>query len=234
MINGLLVALDVLHYTLPKTNDAAVISKSLRKALSEARLAFKDETSGLKINVEPKGFTLQSVAKEDLPIIAVWTQPDGSGRITLKRWTYKERKRRQALKELDDQLTAMGILEVKKDRDHVLGEYAEVRRWSEPRNEQVIDRETLFFNGAGQLFTLEYELPKGWREDPEHEQDLREFQFSFDQAGEGSGRPDKIFEEHASWTGELKYNLSFSIASTLLWIAVVLGLACWRLSRIDF
>ncbi len=234
LMNGMLATLDVLHYTLPKTSDAVVISQSLRRAIAERGLAFKDEKSGLKINVAPKGFESQSVGDSDLPTLAIWTQPKGPGKITLKRWGYRERRRREAVKELDAKLADMGIKEVRKEDDRMLGNDAQQRRWSEPRGEQSIDRETLFFNGTGYLYSLEFELPEGYRGDQDHNEELREFQFSFNQEGGNPNSPDKFFQVQASWTAELKYNLWFSVGSTLAFIALLLGLANWKLSRIDF
>lgn len=234
LMNGMLATLDVLHFTLPKTSDAAVISQNLRRAIAERALAFQDEKSGLKVNVAPKGLEKQSVGEGELPTIAVWAQPDGPGRITLKRWGHRERRRREALKELDEQLAGMGIKEVRKEDDRMLGNDAQVRRWSEPRGEQSIDRETLFFSGVGYLYSLEYELPEGYRADPEHGEELREFQYSFNQQGGNANSPEGYFQSRASWSAQLKYNLWFSVSSTLAFIALLLGLANWKLSRIDF
>ena len=235
LLDAFLVTVDVLHYTLPKTSDAAVISKSLRTALAERSVAFKDDTSGLKVLTAPPDLVRQDVGEADLPTIARWSEAAGPASITLKCWSYKVRKRRDALKELDSQLADMGITDVKKDRnEYVLENSAEVRRWSEPRGDQHIERETLFFNGEGYLFSLEYELPTGWKEAPERERGLRKFQYSFEQSGSPSRHSDELFDARATWGGPLKYNLWFSIASTLAFIAVVLALACWKHSRIDF
>jgi len=234
LFDGFLVALDVLHYTLPKTTDAAVISKSLRAALAERRVEFKDPTSGLRLLKLPDGFTSSPVSENDLPVIARFSEGDPGAAITLKRWSYKDRKRRDALKELDSQLVDMGIAEVTKDRDWILEGQAEVRRWTEPRGERSIERETLFFNGAGYLFSLEYELPAGLKEGDARRSELRFFRHNLEQEGVTDRDPDELFEGSARWGGELKYNLWFSIGSTLLFVALTLALAGWKLSRIDF
>ncbi len=233
-LRGLVVVLDVLHYTLPKTSDAAVIAKKLRTTLAERGLALKDETSGLKINVAPEGFSKQEVNASDLPTIALWTQQDGIGRITLKRWASSRNGRRQAFKDLDAKLSEMGIRDVKTDRDRILDMRAEVRSWMEPRGDLRVERSTLFFNGEKFLFSLEYELPEGSSEDSELHSKIQAFQYSFEQGGLGSRSSGMFFEQRAAWSGELKYNLWFSVGSTLAFIALLLGLSTWKLSRIDF
>ncbi len=234
LVSGLLVTLDVLHYTLPKTNDAATISQSLRRAIAERGIAFKDDESGLRVNVAPEGFEKQELTAEDAPAIALWTQPDGLGRITLKRWPSSERSRRTAAKELDEKLKEMGVKEVERERSQVVGTQAEIRRWTEPRNELTLDRETWFLNVHPFVCSLEIELESGWRANADHDEALRSFQYSFERTGQFSNNPDEFFGGRAAWGGELKYNLYFSIASTLAFILLLLVLANWKLSRIDF
>jgi hypothetical protein len=38
----------------------------------------------------------------------------------------------------------------------------------------------------------------------------------------------------ARWGGPLKYNLWFSVGSSLAFLLIALGLGWWRLARIDF
>jgi len=234
LLDFLIGALDVVHYTLPKTTDASVISQKLRAALAESRMAFKDKTSGLKVSRNPSDLEGVVIGEADLPVIARWAEKDGGASVTIKRWTFKERSRKDALKELDTQLAELGIKEVEKDRSHVLDTRAEVRRWTEPRGEIHIERETLFFNGKGYLFSLEYELPKGWKGVGNRDDELQQFRWGIEQEGVSTPNPHMVFQNRASWSGELKYNLWFSIGSTLLFVVLTLVLAWWRLSRIDF
>ncbi|MEO6710425.1 MAG: hypothetical protein ABI054_07685, partial [Planctomycetota bacterium] len=234
LLDFLIATLDVLHYTLPKTTDAPVISQKLRAALAESRMAFKDKTSGLKVSTKPADLEPVVIAEADLPVIARWSEKDGGASVTIKRWTFKERRRKDALSELDAQLAELGIKEVEKDRSHVLDTRAEVRRWSEPRGESHVERETLFFNGKGYLFSLEYEFPAGWKGVDNHEDELDRFRWGIEQEGVSTPNPHMVFQNRASWSGELKYNLWFSIGSTLLFVVLTLLLAWWKLSRIDF
>jgi ABC-type transport system involved in multi-copper enzyme maturation permease subunit len=234
LLDAFLATLDVLHYTLPKTSDAEVISKSLRASLAERSMAFKDQTTGLRILTAPPDLTRREVPDAELPLIARWSDDAGEASISLKRWNFKEHKRRDALKELDRQLKDMGITEVKKDREWVLDDDAEMRQWTEPRGESKIDRTTYLINGLNYLFVLEYEFQPGWRDESNRGRSLRSFRHSFEQEGVAGRREHDLFESRAAWGGELKYNLWFSIGSTLLFIAAILGLACWKLSRVDF
>ena len=54
------------------------------------------------------------------------------------------------------------------------------------------------------------------------------------QAEGGGGIPWANYEEQLSWTGPLATNLSFSIASSLAFVAAALGLAWLRIRRISF
>ena len=292
LIDALLATLDTLHYVLPKTSDAGLISQKLRRAIAERNLAFKDDTSGLKIGQVPEGFTKQEVSEQDLPTIAVWTHSDGVGRLTLKRWDYKQRKLKKALAELDKQLADMGIRDVRQDREWAMSSHADSRSWSEPRGEQRVLRKTVFAVGRGFLFEIQAEMREGGSEpqalsdeatseqetspknsdraegektrpaqpadpggvvfetepppnasknsakrlvrerDPFDEFD--DFLRSFEQAGAPKRDPQSFMEDRVRWGGELKYNLWFSVGSTLAFIALLLGLASWKLSRIDF
>jgi ABC-type transport system involved in multi-copper enzyme maturation permease subunit len=233
VVNALLVTLDVLHYTLPKTSDAAVISQSLRTALAERRTVFKDPESTLKVANNPEGMEPVAVGEADLPTIARWVDEAGTASVTLKRWSVAERKRPQALRELDQQLADMGIKDVEKDREHFLDRGADSRSWSEPRGERTVQRKTTFFTGKGWLFALEFELPAGW-EDQDERRDMKwRFRGGFEI--EGAARDaHQGFANRATWGGELKYNLWFSLGSTLAFVALILALAWWKLSRIDF
>lgn len=231
---ALLVMLDTLHFALPKTNDAAIISQRLRKALSPSAMEFTDPLSKLEIKHAPESFTLQAPDAAAAPVIAVWKQDAGIGRITLRRWSNKERKRFDARKEFDAELAARGIADVKQDREDLLGSRTEVRRWHETIEGVSVDREARFFSASEYWFKLDYDLPAGWRGEREQAIELRKFQWSFQQEGRSFMDPQAFFEHNAAWSGVLKYNLTFSILSTLAWIALVLGISCWRLSRIDF
>ncbi|HUR27502.1 MAG TPA: ABC transporter permease [Planctomycetota bacterium] len=231
---ALIVTLDTLHYTLPKTNDASVLSQRLRKALGPAAADFRDPVSKLEVTRSPKGFTLEPSDAAVPPVIATWKQDEGAGLITLRRWGNKERKRIEARKEFDAALAARGVTDVKEGREAMLGTRTEVRRWHETVDGVSLDREARFFSAAQHWFQLDYDFPAGWRSSGEQPHELRVFEWSFRQEGQTFMDPSAFFEHNAGWTGELKYNLWFSIASTLAWIAVVLGISCWRLSRVDF
>ncbi|HTF87252.1 MAG TPA: hypothetical protein VK843_02505, partial [Planctomycetota bacterium] len=158
---------------------------------------------------------------------------DGTANVTLKRWSYKDRKRRDAVRELDQQLATMGIKEVDKDKSYVFDDEVDARHWSEPRGDQKVARGTIFFVAKGYLFVLDIELPEGWGDLEGHRRWRSHFLDSFDM--EGLVRdPHDLFLKQATWSGELKYNLWFSLGSTLAFIALTLALAWWRLSRIDF
>jgi ABC-type transport system involved in multi-copper enzyme maturation permease subunit len=63
-VRGMLLLLDSLHYTLPKTSDADLITRKLRRAIERRDVAVVDETIHLTIPAAPIGFDL---LEEGLP-----------------------------------------------------------------------------------------------------------------------------------------------------------------------
>ncbi|MFN0009218.1 MAG: ABC transporter permease [Planctomycetota bacterium] len=53
-----LLTLDTVHYTLPKTSDADLITRKLRRAIERSDLEIEDETARLVISEPPEGFEL--------------------------------------------------------------------------------------------------------------------------------------------------------------------------------
>lgn len=234
LLDALVFSLDALHYVLPKTSDATLISQSLRRALVDRSLALKDPVSGLRATRAPDGFTKQAVSDADDPTIGVWTWNEGDGRIDVKRWAYAKRKRGQALEELDRQLADMGISEVKKDREWALeSNRGDSRTWVEPRGERKVWRKTTFLVGNGFLFSVEAQMPDDWDEVNDDWNAIDRFMHSFEQPGLERD-PSSFMERRVGWGGPLKFNLYFSVASTLAFVALLLGLASWKLSRVDF
>lgn len=233
LIDALLVTLDVVHYTLPKITDATVISQRLRSAIAERRLAYKDPESGLRVEEDPAGMSRIDVSEQDLPTVARWVGGEGTASVTLKRWSLAERKRSEALGELDQRLADTGVVDVNKESDHVLGMRVQSRRWSEARGERAAERQTLFFTLKGYLFSVESDLPVGWGEQDDHRHWEWRFRAGFE-SSEVSRDPMEMLQSRVGWTAELKYNLWFSIGSTLAFVALTLAFAWWRLSRIDF
>lgn len=122
-------------------------------------------------------------------------------------------------------------------RETFAGQSAVFLTWTraDPQRGPRDQRAILFGRWPEFVYAVELDMPAGWADDPEHARRLDGFlgSFAFD-SGPDPGNPDAWYSERFDWDAELKYNAFFSILSTLGFVLAVLGLAGWRLSRIDF
>jgi hypothetical protein len=91
------------------------------------------------------------------------------------------------------------------------------------------------FLGGGFLYTLEIEGTRAWREDEDADDVVQLFVrgFTFNES-ENATDPFNRFRNVFDWDAPLKYNIFFSIGSSLAFLALVLAFAWLRLARIDF
>lgn len=69
VIDGLLLTLDTLHFTLPKTNDASFLADRVRAKVSRNEPDFLDEASQLRIQRAPDGWSLAPAASASEPTL---------------------------------------------------------------------------------------------------------------------------------------------------------------------
>lgn len=232
---GLFSVINVLHYVLPKTNDASVIAASLRRKVETIGTAFFDEVSALKILVPPKGFTKVEPDPERPNEIARWGAEQARATITIERFAFGDKKRREAIEELESRLESEGITEFGEERVDILGRRTDVRTWTLELNGSAQAFREYFFYGRGYLFILSIEADRDWMDDEARQRDLTAFTASFTQdEGDRNRNPFQQMSREARWGGPLKYNLWFSVGSSLAFLLIALGLGWWRLARIDF
>jgi hypothetical protein len=86
------------------------------------------------------------------------------------------------------------------------------------------------------MYEVDLEASPAWLALPGHEDVLSDFVDGLkperDTALELDA--DDWYERRFGWTAPLKYNAFFSLASSILFAALMLFIARWRLSRIDF
>lgn len=236
------VLCDVLHHALPKTGDAPLIARELRRDPS----AFRDADSGLCISHLPEGARKEAAPAETLPPAAaaalgpprlaiVLAAEDA--RVTLRRRERPQPGEKGGVSTLD---VARELADLLAERDprrrsgHIGAETplatSEVR-WSE----EARDRSVILFRLHEWIYALETDLP-GSLADEARAALLARLTADLDSDARSSGGlpGSDWYERRASFSAPWKLNLAYSIASSLAFVAVVLALGCARLARTDF
>jgi ABC-type transport system involved in multi-copper enzyme maturation permease subunit len=229
---------EVMHFVLPKTSDGTRIAQSLRRSFERSAAEFEDGELGLRIADAPAGFRREprsSLTQSGLLWIAPHPGDRGEARWTLRKEAEDGTSRKEATKALRQKLAAAPeVSEVKPpERENVSNSASERHQWHEKRGDEVRLRRQWIFQVGSDLLTLDYDAELEWALDEENERSAREF-FSAIHVSSFQERIEASTGPPYGWTAPWRYNFWFSIATTLAFIAAVLGLAGWRLSRIDF
>lgn len=249
LTKAILGLIDAVHYVLPKTNDADVITRKLRTALTGDGFALRDDASLLVVERDPKDFT-RSNDETQVDTAArpfVWTVvQDGRerARLTVSRRTRlidrpagaSDKPARQSTSNAASEL--LRAIEARKDplaaperlRGSELSGPRDGVRWREEG--RVHERA---FLGAGDwMHEVELVADDAWRDDhPDAFQGfLRTVRIQRDTAIELS--PEAWYERRFGWTSIWKYNAFFSLGTSIAFALILLWLASWRLKRIDF
>lgn len=249
----LLGILDTLHYTLPKTGDADIITDKLRKAITESAPQIETSDGDLLVKRAPDGFVMKEGTEDQLEgdgvrWIAETSAGEADGWVGLRRYERPEieevkagrtRKRRQSSRD-----ASKALVEELEKRDDLEGEIE-----TENRNEFGLHtlsvswgsegrhHERIFFHFDRWLYELDIDLA----EDYLPEEDRHGWQRGFLQArnnivlGQISGMdPGTWYTKTFSWTAPWKFNIFFSIGSSLAFAVLMLFFAWLKLRRIDF
>jgi ABC-type transport system involved in multi-copper enzyme maturation permease subunit len=254
----LIFALDTLHYVGPKTTDAGFLTGRLRAAV-EGEDAYLDRASGLTV-LELKGGLLEVPADAPAPVrgaeellgpVVFRAETEGGRSFTI--WTRPrreiEREKRSrgyqedgsdVATELEARLAAASVAGVSEDRatlgdDGPSGAVGPIFL--------SLRAASLTWADAGRHHRL---LLVGFREHfhtlaVETEADLSDEEraaWTAEVLGEAgilneTGSAD-WYGSRLGWDAELKFNLFFSLGSSLAFAVLVLLLGWWRLARIDF
>lgn len=243
------LVLNSLHYSLPKTHDADVLTKKLRTIVAGRGYVLRDDGIHLRVEEDPEGFRMTteggSVDLSKAP--ARWTG-DGSAEIALSRRsrvvdaTSSSRRVRQSTSQAAGELVKSleGSPDVQgaptRESPESMQVLSEIVRWIEASPGGKVAREHVFIGVDDSMLELDVRRPAG------DEQNLRSkfvvFRFmrglriqKDDVTFLGK---DEWYEKRFGWTAPLRYNAFFSLLSSLAFAAILLGISCWRLSRIDF
>ena len=274
ILRALLGTLDGLHYALPKTSDADVLTRKLRKAVEgepwrivddEVRLSVMELPNGMEV-VQPAGGALKvDLAKTPLVFAAKDGGPE-KGRIELQRRTRtverpdpsgkgtrtRKLSTQQALDERVDRAKRVGEIvgDVTIEKTEIDGLYTLAARWSEAGAQRtvhilttgdwIVELDARYANDWHPALRRERAGPPGATNVERgvveaQARHLRDFLAHVRIARQVDlPDPNTWYEKRFTWTGPLSSNIGFSIASSLLFVVLMLGLAWWRLRRIEF
>ncbi len=254
-VKFLAAVLDGFHYVLPKTNDADVLTKQLRKAVAGGDFVIEDPGGKLAVVHDPdalaRGTTEREVDLSASP--ATWTASEGGrevARLTLGRKLRTVEKKSgdkvrtvrtsasTAANELVKSLNARTDLEGKPTRSTPLSDGAvrELVSWKERRDGALVARDHAFLPLDDWMYEIDVAADAGWYERNSQADALQEFFRALKPQRDRAGDipPDEWYERRFGFGGPTKYNAIFSLSTSIAFAALMLLIARWRLSRIDF
>ncbi|HVS12108.1 MAG TPA: hypothetical protein VMS76_19765, partial [Planctomycetota bacterium] len=204
-LRALFVVIDGLHYTLPKTSDASLIAKKLRRTVEDYSKALVDAESGLEILSAPAGYQRERGAEAIAGEGALWTREvdGGEARIRVRRLQARGRRSNHVAelrKGIDERPGAVEVSQSREDFGNVRGERFAWREGEPPRVHRIFT-----FYGGGFRFNVEAEGPAEWMQRDEVLEAEKTFLRSFE-VRDDDDNPFSLYEHRFGWTAPLKYN----------------------------
>jgi len=241
----------VLHYTLPKTSDADVLSSKLRKALNAP--LYREEGALVSVFIVPDDFeevtpTLPAVSPEVAALLGeprfelAGTLEEFDVTYTLLRRAVSEREveRRGETKLVKESSSRAGstLAEVLEEAgaegvDRSLKSFGANMRGDRMTGSLVRwagGQQALIVKGAAGewIFTL-------WIDDAGPDSEARkDLALATMDLAMGYDLTPNSYEERFQFDAPWRYNIFFSVGSSLAFVAVLLCLGWWKLSRIEF
>jgi ABC-type transport system involved in multi-copper enzyme maturation permease subunit len=247
VLERLILVLDVLHYTLPKTSDADLLVRKLKQSFNRPML-LEDPAAKLVIRDSVWGWRMTTPGKLDLSRqAAVWVPADaGAGETSPHSLRLSRSERRtvengrtrtltvlSASSQLMDSLKAAGTArEVARKPLRLAGTQAYIVSWEEGDEAEALRRERWLFGYKDALFELDATLPGQDDGASEYWRVTLQNHLILGEDAEQQRVP--WYERQFTLDAPLRYNPLFSIGSTLAFALISLLLAVWRLRRIDF
>lgn len=255
LVRTLQTTVDVAHFVLPKTRDAAVLTNQLRRAVSAPEFVLEDRGGSASFTRDPVGFERASSERAvDLGAApVVWSgadPPSNEARISIARHSRLVERAgtgKSKATRTSDTRAANDFLKSLEDRADLEGKPELVRetagrtvrvivRWTEKRDGQPVHRARAFYASGDWMYEIDLEHPATWRTREDAHAKLREFL-----TGVTPRRltpleldPDEWYAQQIGWNAPPRYNAGISIGSSILFGLVMLLIARWKLSRIDF
>jgi ABC-type transport system involved in multi-copper enzyme maturation permease subunit len=251
----MLGSVKVLHYTLPKTRDARIITDKLRRALTNDDFEWKSADGELVIQSAPRGFVIDTESRGELEADGVrWipmTPKDAKeAELCIRRYPRPQVERgiskslrpqtgRALAKELKQELEEQPTTVVQPTLKNL--SYGGVRMtqvaWGAQGDHSVLSHQRLIFHFDQWIYEIDIVMSEGVTMlAARGAQPLQEF-LSPQNMTLGSERhlgQDEWYRQQFGWTSPWRYNIFFSLASSLAFASLMLTIAWLRLSRIDF
>lgn len=238
-----LEALDVVHFVLPKTNEADFLAKSVRRRIETRGFEIADADSGFTVRVPPSGMTRVVGSELDGDGVAWRAVVDGQtqAEVRISRRPVKTAGSRMSVaKALEKELAQReGVTDVTRKNEEIADRPGWCVRWTEAGANGPVHHQSWFFDDGASRYQLERRESATWRDDPANKNTLRDFHRSVTfnaedvHIGNSIGQVTGI-DRRYGWTAPWRYNYFFSIGSTVAFVVAMLALANWKLSRIDF
>lgn len=251
LLDTLVTALEVTHFVLPKTSDADLITAKLRRAVMENPPAIETKDRDFLLKQGPPDFELVAGTEglfeaDGVRWVATQAGDVRTGEVRMSRRPRPEVERTIGSKVRVRAMTAKDAADALEEELEGTVDSLEVdnERLSEVRALRVswVDREEgwehdrFLFTFDEWLYEVDIALAPGRLQGREARSWKRQL------LGEGNlvlgqvagMRPSEWYESVFTLDAELKYNILFSIGSSLAFVIAMLGLAWARLRTIDF
>jgi ABC-type transport system involved in multi-copper enzyme maturation permease subunit len=249
VVETLATILKVTHFVLPKTSDADMITRKLRRAIMEKPPVIETKDGDFLLKNGPEGFELVAESAEEFEEGGVrWTSlgDDGTerGRVRVRRYERemvertigsRTRTRPMTSKDASDALEEElegSVESLETSNDQLSGVRVIRVSW----RDGVWNHDRLYFTFDEWMYEVETELLDGYLEGGAERRWRSQFLYQGNVVlGQVAGMtPDRWYEKVFTWDAELKYNVFFSIGSSLAFVVAMLSLAWLRLRKIDF
>ena len=248
---------NTLHYALPKTRDADIITGKLRRALSERASELKTDDGELEIKLPPRDMVLDESSADGLESGGVrWVATSSAGAddasVLVQRYPRPEVERgvgaKRRMLPQTGRAAAKEHVEALEGQAQVLGKaststenFAGVRMsmvtWQESVDAGVRNHERLYVHFGDWMYQIDFEAIESFDPDPRISERRRNRFLSpanFVLGQEIMLRQDQWYEQVFTWSAPWRFNIFFSIGSSLAFVLAMLTLAWLRLRRIDF
>jgi hypothetical protein len=113
---------------------------------------------------------------------------------------------------------------------------AETVTWTERGDAQEIARQHTFFTSGDWMFELDISLRVGWLTEDQRDERIGAFLAHFTPVEPNaiSLNQAEWYARQLTWSAPLRYNVLFSVGSSLAFCLAMLALAWWKIARIDF
>jgi hypothetical protein len=242
--------LSVLHYALPKTHDADVLTKKLRTIVAGKGSVVRDDAIHLVVADDPSGYRLAtdrgSVDLSKTP--ARWIG-EGSSEITLSRRSRtneagsSSRRGRQSTSQAATELVktlensssivAGSLTRESPDSMQLL---SEIVRWNETGPAGSVGRQHAFIGVDDWMVEVDVRQPGADAQSLRDKVEVLRFMMGVRVEKDDVSflGQEEWYEKRFGWTAPLRFNAFFSLLSSIAFAALMLGISAWRLSRIDF